>query len=536
MTVAQGPSQVLVAAALGLAAWLGLAAIGLPLNVLAAPVPDPAAARAGQQLYRHGQGRHGALLQGRVAASVELSGAAVACARCHGLSGRGLRDAGLQTPPLQWTDLSRARPSGPGVIGRPAYDETSLLRALREGVDPTGRPLGAAMPRFDLSPRAAADLVQHLRQIGTEAEPNPGVERDRVVLGTVLPRGAGAQGQALVAGLRACLERANRAGGVYGRQIALEVLEAPAEPTALQAAAAAWGERVLMLVAPWWPHEPAAALATALGPLPVLGPLGEAAEIEGASAWWFGVVPQRADQARVLVDRAAADARQRGGRIGLLAAADVASQAALRAAARQAALYDEVASVSATVADLPALQAALQSWASAGHPAAVVALLPPPLLKALLAESAEAAGRPAPKVYALLQQQGSQPLAWPAAWHERLRLATAAPSAEAFDPRPWQTDLRAIGETPGPAAVQVPAYASACTAVEALRQAGRALERESLVRGLQQVQRLETGVMAPIGYGPRQRSGVWDSRLVRAAPDGRSYEAAGERWSPRAAP
>jgi ABC-type branched-subunit amino acid transport system substrate-binding protein/cytochrome c553 len=523
-------------ATLTLTIAVGATAVAVPATLAATPITDPVAARAGQLLYRHGQGRQGTSLQGRVAASVELSGAAVACARCHGLSGGGLRDAGLQVPPLRWAELNRARPAGPGVIGRPAYDESSLIRALRDGVDAGGRPLGAAMPRFDLSPRAAADLVQHLRQIGTEAEPNPGVERDRILLGTVLPRGAGEQGRALVAGVRACLDRANRTGGIYGRQVVLEVLQAPADPATLQVAAAEWGERVLMLVAPWWPQDSAASLAAALGPMPVLGPLGEAAEIDEASSWWFGVVPQRADQVRVLVDRVAFEAKQRGGRIGLIAASDAASQASLRAANRQAAFYDEVQAISETVRDLDDLKRVMRSWSQGGFPKGVVALLPPPLLQALLAYGAEVADGSTTWVYALLQQQGSQPLAWPAPLHERLRLATAAPTAEAFDPRPWQADLRAIGEAPALAPVQVPAYASACAAVEALRQAGRALDRESLVRGLQQVQRLETGVMAPIGYGPRQRSGIWDSRLVRVAPDGRNFVPAGERLSPRLAP
>lgn len=493
------------------------------------------AADHGRRLYQHGLTRDGQEITAWVGPGARLPGTLSACTRCHGVSGRGSRDAGLQVPPLRWSDLTQSRASGTGLLARPAYDEATLLRALRQGIDSQGRPLAAAMPRFELSDRAAADLVQHLRRMGTSEDRHPGVESDRVTLGTVLPPGAAATpaGQALVAAARACLDKANREGGIHGRTLEFRVLEG--ESASIERVPP-WAEEVLMLVAPWWPQGSAARLSRQFGPLPVLGPLGAASELLGASEWWFGVVPVPSDQVRIAVDQAAKAGVS--GRVLVVTEQGALADAVVQAAQSQAALY-------------PGLRAELLTWpspdAASGRalwtralaqpdpPVAVVAVVGAPVL-ATLAEEMDRSGLPPQALlFGLAQQAGAVPLGWPASRQSRLRLISASVGEADFNPRAFEADLGAQGARPHAPAVQAPAYAAGCAAVEALRRAGRDLDREQLLQGLTAIQRLATGVMPPLSYGPRQRHGVWQSRVLRVGGNGQTFEAETGWESPKLA-
>jgi len=70
------------------------------------------------------------------------------------------------------------------ALTRAAYDETSLARALREGLDPDGKRLIAPMPRYDLDAPAVSALAAYLRTLS--ARPAPGVEHDALHLATVV--------------------------------------------------------------------------------------------------------------------------------------------------------------------------------------------------------------------------------------------------------------------------------------------------------------------------------------------------------------
>ena len=73
---------------------------------------------------------------------------------------------------------------GSGVRLRPPYDEETLERALKEGLDAAGRPLDPLMPRYDLSPEDFAALTAYLR--GLSEAPSPGVTNTEIRLATVI--------------------------------------------------------------------------------------------------------------------------------------------------------------------------------------------------------------------------------------------------------------------------------------------------------------------------------------------------------------
>ena len=105
-------------------------------------------------------------LQGRLTAvGISLAGEAAACARCHGARAAGAGDGGIPAPPLQWQRL------GTAAAHRPAYDEVSFLRALRDGRDPAGRVFSPLMPRYEINEAQARQLKAFLETLSVSSHP-----------------------------------------------------------------------------------------------------------------------------------------------------------------------------------------------------------------------------------------------------------------------------------------------------------------------------------------------------------------------------
>jgi hypothetical protein len=151
---------------------LGYACFGLvSVPVAGADAPDPA---AGRLIYRQGILSSGEPLTAIVAGDVPLLGTLFSCRSCHGLSGLGTIEGNYIVPPIAGRFLYAAS-SQPK---RPAYDNESLARALRDGIDPTGRALDPLMPRFVLADDEVADLAAYLQ--GLSSGTSPGVD-DKVI-------------------------------------------------------------------------------------------------------------------------------------------------------------------------------------------------------------------------------------------------------------------------------------------------------------------------------------------------------------------
>ncbi|HEX9031740.1 MAG TPA: cytochrome c [Streptosporangiaceae bacterium] len=157
--------------------------------VLAALPPSGAAAaaprdRAGQSIYLRGVLGSGAPLEGtREAGGVATRGRDAACVNCHQHSGLGSEEGLLSFPPITGEYLFHARASHAGrqvpVLpyvqslrdNRPPYTDATLARAIREGVDPQGRPLSSLMPRFALGDDDMAALIDYLKKLGPPEVP-----------------------------------------------------------------------------------------------------------------------------------------------------------------------------------------------------------------------------------------------------------------------------------------------------------------------------------------------------------------------------
>ena len=117
-----------------------------------------------------------ALVQG----DVPVLGTQVACRSCHGRSGMGAIEGGripaaIAGPLLFAADAQRRRP---------AYTDSTLARALREGIDSAGRPIDPLMPRYQLDARDLAALTAYLHQLGAVA--SPGVTPDSLRIATII--------------------------------------------------------------------------------------------------------------------------------------------------------------------------------------------------------------------------------------------------------------------------------------------------------------------------------------------------------------
>ena len=162
-----------------------------------------ASVHAGEAIYLHGILSSGAPLQavrGDGLPGADAAGAA--CVNCHQHSGLGSthQNSGLggsaaanQIPPIAGRYLFQANAGHevanlPYVDGmrsnRPPYTPQTLARALREGVDSSGRSLSSLMPRFALGDKDMSSLIAYLNTLYPEHV--PGVTSSALHFATII--------------------------------------------------------------------------------------------------------------------------------------------------------------------------------------------------------------------------------------------------------------------------------------------------------------------------------------------------------------
>lgn len=474
---------------------------------------------AGRRLFRDGVGASGAEVSARVGvAATPVPGRVVPCANCHGSDGLGRAESGVLPPPIIWSELSKSyghrHDNG---RNHAAFDAAGVARAVTLGLDPAGNTLDRAMPRYALGREDLDHLVAYLKRL--EHDHDPGVHGELLRVGTLLPlsgplAGSGRLVQRVLEGYIADL---NAAGGLYGRQLALESVDA-ALPVPQRAAQ--WREMfasgdMLALLAPMTPGAEAELMQLAEAQrVPVVGPLGPGASPgETRPRYSFFVNAGLRELVRTLVAYASSSLAPPGAPL-LLVAPDDAEHETLAAALRQqcerarcgpltahryrAGGFDTAAALQALHAsgaaqvhflggqdDLAAFLRAADAQGS--HPTVLL----PGALGARAAVSAPAgfAGR-------IL-------LAYPSSPDEALR---AGGRFDAFRQR------HAL--PPSGVATQAAAYAAAALLAEGVRRSGRALGREKLVESLEALRDFRTDTTPPLSYGPDRRVGALGGHVV----------------------
>src|SRR5205085_4341506 len=107
---------------------------------------------------RHGMFSSGTALSATGVGGMALEGKDAACVNCHRRSGFGAKEGQSVIPPITGRYLFLPRVRNREAIDIPFVEsmrwdrdpdsETTLVRAIREGIDSHGRPLIALMPRF----------------------------------------------------------------------------------------------------------------------------------------------------------------------------------------------------------------------------------------------------------------------------------------------------------------------------------------------------------------------------------------------------
>ena len=199
---------------------------------------DNALIEAGRLIYEEGVLPGGRVLQAVRPEGFIIEGKYAACSTCHRRSGMGSVEGNVRTtvlvPPVAgpvlfapsrfaYSELDTSHHYVPNdawerVLTRTAYDEQSLARSLREGLDPDGKQLVAPMPLYNLDDEALAALSAYLKQLASE--PAPGIEPDALHLATVItPDARPDQVEAILGVLRVWADAARGAGIPWRLQV-----------------------------------------------------------------------------------------------------------------------------------------------------------------------------------------------------------------------------------------------------------------------------------------------------------------------------
>jgi len=178
-------------ARLALALTLDLLLLLIPVSVAWSQPTPPS---AGERLYREGVLPSGRPLVGERDAGASVDGNLAACVTCHRRSGLGSWEGQIVIPPIIGRYLFRpgARnvedPDLPHVQGyvphRDPYTDATLARAIRDGIDQTGRKLSYLMPRYKLDEPTMKSLIAYLKDL--TSKPVPGVGGDVLHFATVI--------------------------------------------------------------------------------------------------------------------------------------------------------------------------------------------------------------------------------------------------------------------------------------------------------------------------------------------------------------
>jgi Cytochrome c len=147
-----------------------------------------------ERIYRSGILPSGQPLRGVREGGVPIEGRAAACANCHRRSGIGVNEGRITIPPITGKYLlhpgERAIPeaamqsAGASVVRHERYNDETLIRAIREGINVDGKPMSYLMPRFALSDADSAALVEYLKSLSSQ--PVAGVTEDDLHFATIV--------------------------------------------------------------------------------------------------------------------------------------------------------------------------------------------------------------------------------------------------------------------------------------------------------------------------------------------------------------
>jgi len=514
---------------------LGLTVLGLVmmLGPIAGEAAPSAAQSWGKKIYLEGASPTGGEITAIVGTEgVSLPASAVPCASCHGPDGLGRPEGGVQPPDIRWSELTKVY----GHVhenGRkhPAFDENSLARVLRTGLDPASNRLDESMPLYNMSVEDMDSLVTYLRYLETDWD--PGVGKDHIQVATLLPlQGSqGALGKAMAQVVHAHFEEVNKRGGIFGRK--LELLAIPygdsADATLDNLRSAFDKEGVFALVGAYTIglDEQILDLLSEKG-APLIGPFTLNPGDAFINADSFYIYPGFAEQAVVLVEQALKEETE--GNISLVLVGPDGDHIDRVIVSVEDWLPKQKKNKPKTLRyrqgefNAADIAANMQTFSTD----AVLFLGNQTELESLLNALDER--KHSPRIYALSAFVSRPLFDAPAAFDQRIFLAyptlssdmSAAGRAEYLR----LADLHAL--PPGHLQGQIAALAAAKLLEEGLRGAGRTVSRQKLVEAIEALYRYDTGLTPPLTYGPNRRIGAKGAYVMMVDLKNKTNTAVGE--------
>lgn len=463
------------------------AAVSLAIALAASGALTPQQER-GKHLYLTGESTAKRPVTALLGAdAVEVAASVVPCANCHGRDGRGRAEGGVRPPSLQWDVLTRVLTTDDR--SRPAYTRSQVKRAITMGLDSGAKPLESTMPRYRMALEDIEDLLSYLEVLA--ADRDPGLSDDAIRIGAVLPAGAEEQ-RAVRTTLEKYFERVNRDGGIFGRRIdpRFTSTAGTAEQRATALATFIESEQPFAIGAAWLSGADLAMSAIAERErVPTIAAFSADAPPDDRVV--FRLLAGTHEQSLALIAAAKADANAR---ITVIAGDAASTMAASIRDALTAAKY-------ARVEIATAMPAGAEIVLFIGAPSGLRTVL----------EQAAAAPVP-PHVLIPAAHSSGDVVSAPAVLDGRILVAL--PSSPDDVTEEGAAELRALDVPATHGTSCRLALASAKLTIDAIRRAGRDLDRDTLVSTLETFYDAPTNLTPPITWSASQHTGTRKVRIL----------------------
>jgi ABC-type branched-subunit amino acid transport system substrate-binding protein len=475
--------------------------------------------RRGKEIYLRGTSASGRELIARLN-DLDVPASAVPCGGCHGMRGEGKSEGGVTAGDITWSNLTKpyghthptGRKHGP-------FTESSVIRAVVNGVDSSGNDLLIAMPRYKLSPEDMADLLAYLKRLETDLD--PGLSDTNVTVGLVLPTsGALAEvGAAMKDVVTAYFDSINSRGGVFNRKIELKVADAGAGGAAISSAAQnfAHKEQVFAFVSGLSAgSDPQLAALARTEEIPIIGPSTLLPHLENpANKYLFYLLPGVSEQAMSLVNYAASQPELKRASTALVYSDTTLGNAAGNAVveqtrkaglkiAKKVVFKSETFDARTIVNELKSSNVESLFFFAEGKEQ-----------QQLLNEAAAAGWSPNFFFLGTLSGKDLSAITQP-------KIFLAFPTVPSDVSSEGIAEFRALQEkykfAPRHTAAQLSAFAAAKVFVEGLTRAGRDLNREKFITALDSLYDYDTGVTPHLTFGPNRRIGAAGAHIVTFDP------------------
>ena len=495
-------------------ARIPIATLSIVLLCLAqSPVQLTHEQKLGKAIFLSGESPSGGRITARIdAGTTPVSGAILACGGCHGADGLGRSEGGVMPPGITWEALTLQK--------RPAYNEQTLKRAITLGIDPAGKPVGAVMPRYQMSYADMNSLLAYLHVLGREID--PGVGESEVRIGVLLPPGdrLSEMRDAIRVSLESFAADANQKGGVFGRRISLRFHESESNGDDRVAGIDAFlrRENVFALVASFLngAEKQIAAMVNERH-VPLIGALSLYTRTSREpNRFVFYLLAGLAEQGECLA-LAMSRIRKSPPKSAILLAGDELAEFSADAIEAQYTHLGWQPPIRIRQSPRTAVVAELRE-----RPPDVVFVMAPGILKDLIAGDSLLRSKPLYLVPGSLADV--EPTDIPSQVRDRVLLSfPALPSDNT--PAGMQLFRRLVVASPANSrhvAAQWAALSSASLLLTALNSSGRQLTQERMLAALETLYRFDTGLLPPATFGPNRRVASAGAHVMSAADPARS--------------